>query len=93
MFVDFLFQLRAARVPATIREFLMLMEAMSKGVAGASVDDFYYLSRAALVKDEKYYDMFDRVFANFFCAALPICHHFFRLYCNSAGHYIVHVFL
>ena len=70
MFVDFLFQLRAARVPATIREFLMLMEAMSKGVAGASVDDFYYLSRAALVKDEKYYDMFDKVFANFFAGAM-----------------------
>ena len=39
MFVDFLYQLRAARVPTTIREFLMLMEAMSKGVAGASVDE------------------------------------------------------
>ncbi len=70
MFVDFLYQLRAARVPATIREFLMLMEAMGKGVAGTSVDEFYYLSRAALVKDEKYFDSFDKVFANFFAGAM-----------------------
>ncbi len=66
MFLGFFNQLKEARVPVTIREFLMLLEAMEKGVAGASVDDFYYLARSALVKDEKYYDRFDQVFGFYF---------------------------
>ena len=44
----------------------MLLEALDKYVAGFSVDDFYYLSRAALVKDEKFFDRYDRVFGQFF---------------------------
>lgn len=70
MFVDFFFQLRQARIPTTIREFLVMLEGMEKGVAGASVDDFYYLARTTLVKDEKYFDTFDMVFANFFRGAM-----------------------
>jgi len=70
VFVDFFYQLRAAQVPATIREYLMLLEAMGKGVAGANVDEFYYLARAAMVKDEKYFDTYDKVFANFFQGAM-----------------------
>ena len=66
MFVDFFYDLRAAGIPTTIREFLVLMEAMEKDVAGARVDHFYHLARAALVKDEKYFDKFDQVFAHFF---------------------------
>lgn len=66
MFIDFFYQLRDARVPVTIREYLMLLEAMESGVCGASVDDFYHLARAALVKDEKYFDKFDTVFGAFF---------------------------
>ena len=70
MFVDFFFQLREARIPTTIREYLVMLEGMEKGVAGASVDDFYYLARTTLVKDEKYFDTFDMVFANFFRGAM-----------------------
>lgn len=70
MFVDFFYLLRRARVPVTIREYLVLLEGMEKGVAGTSVDEFYYLARASLVKDEKYFDTFDQVFAHFFQGAM-----------------------
>ena len=66
MFLDFFHQLKDARVPVSIREYLMLLEAMESGICGASVDDFYYLARASLVKDEKYFDKFDTVFGAYF---------------------------
>ena len=66
MFVSFFLQLREARVPVTLREYLTLLEALKAGLADYSVDDFYCLSRAALVKDERNYDRFDRVFASYF---------------------------
>jgi len=66
MFVNFFAALKSANVPVTLKEYLMLMEAMSKQVTGDSVDDFYYLSRAALVKDERNLDKFDRTFAEVF---------------------------
>ena len=66
MFIDFFLKVKAAKIPATIREYLMLLEAMDKHVAGMGVDNFYYLSRSALVKDEKYFDRYDRVFGQFF---------------------------
>ncbi|MBM3554622.1 MAG: VWA domain-containing protein [Alphaproteobacteria bacterium] len=67
MFVDFFFELKKAKVPVTLREYLTLLEAMqAPGVHGYKVDDFYYLSRSALVKDEKNYDKFDRVFGHVF---------------------------
>ena len=66
MFVDFFYELRNIKIPVTIREFLMLLEAMEQGVCGESVDDFYYLARSALVKDERNYDRFDQVFGNYF---------------------------
>jgi uncharacterized protein with von Willebrand factor type A (vWA) domain len=62
MLIDFFYQLREARIPVSLTEFLTLLKAMEQQVAGYSVDDFYYLSRAALVKDERHYDRFDRVF-------------------------------
>ena len=62
MFVDFFYQLRDARIPVTIREFLTFLEALEKGVARGNIDEFYYLSRAALVKDERWFDTFDLVF-------------------------------
>ncbi len=62
MFIDFFLKLREAKVPVSIKEYLALMEAMDKGVADYSVDDFYFLSRAVLVKDERNIDKFDRVF-------------------------------
>jgi uncharacterized protein with von Willebrand factor type A (vWA) domain len=63
LFTQFLFALRGAGVPATTTEYLSLMAAMRAGVAAYSVDDFYYLSRTALVKDERHLDRFDKVFA------------------------------
>jgi uncharacterized protein with von Willebrand factor type A (vWA) domain len=66
MFINFLLELRKAKVPASLKEFLTLMEAMRRNVAAYSVDEFYYLARASLVKDERHIDKFDRVFAQCF---------------------------
>src|SRR5919107_1890951 len=66
MFVSFFHELKSAGVPVTLREYLTLMEAMQADVAGRRVEDFYYLSRAALVKDERNLDKFDRVFGHVF---------------------------
>ncbi|MEI7931995.1 MAG: VWA domain-containing protein, partial [Alphaproteobacteria bacterium] len=66
MFMHFFSELRQARVPVTLKEYLMLMEALDKGVIDRSVDSFYYLSRSALVKDEKHLDRFDKVFGHVF---------------------------
>ncbi|HEX7946082.1 MAG TPA: VWA domain-containing protein [Phenylobacterium sp.] len=66
MFMRFFTELRDAKVPVTLKEYLVLMEAMDKEIIDRSVDDFYYLSRSALVKDEKNLDKFDRVFAHVF---------------------------
>ena len=62
MFVQFFTALRAAEIPVTLREYLTLMEALDKDLAEKSVEDFYFLSRALLVKDERNLDKFDRVF-------------------------------
>src|SRR5690606_35985802 len=61
MFVNFFHDLKAAGVPVTLREYLTLMEAMDADLASRRVEDFYYLARAALVKDERNIDKFDRV--------------------------------
>jgi hypothetical protein len=66
MLEGFLIELRDAKLPVSLKEFLTLMEAMKRGVASWRVDDFYYLARAALVKDEKHLDKFDRVFGHYF---------------------------
>ena len=66
MFLQFFSALREAQLPITLREYLTLMEALDKGLADQSVDEFYYLSRAALVKDERNLDKFDRVFGTVF---------------------------
>ncbi len=66
MFTNFITQLRGAGLPVSITEYLTLMGAMKHGVAAYSIEDFYYLSRAALVKDERHLDRFDRVFGTVF---------------------------
>jgi uncharacterized protein with von Willebrand factor type A (vWA) domain len=66
MFMRFFTELREAKVPVSLKEYLMLMEALDKDVIDRSVEDFYFLSRSALVKDERNLDRFDRVFAEFF---------------------------
>jgi len=66
MFVAFFKELKTAGVQVTLREYLTLMEAMEKDLAGRRVEDFYYLARTALVKDERNLDKFDRVFGHVF---------------------------
>jgi len=58
--------LRRAEIPVSVTEYLTLLDALSRRVAGYSVDDFYYLTRASLVKDERHFDRFDRVFGAHF---------------------------
>src|ERR1700710_133817 len=66
MFLQFFTSLRDAQVPVTLREYLTLMEALSADLAEQTVENFYYLSRASLVKDERNLDKFDRVFGTVF---------------------------
>jgi uncharacterized protein len=66
MFISFFLELRAAKVPTSLREFLTLLEGMKEGVARFDIDEFYFLARAALVKDERHLDRFDRVFGHCF---------------------------
>ena len=66
MFVTFFQELKSAGVPVSLREYLTLMEAMDADLASRRIEDFYYLSRAALVKDERNLDKFDRVFSHVF---------------------------
>ena len=66
MLIDFFLKLKAAKVPVTTKEYLMLIEGMQKGVVGSSIDDFYYFSRTCLVKDEANFDKFDRAFGEYF---------------------------
>ena len=66
MLIDFFRALRDARVPVSIREFLTLLEALQRGVILPSLDEFYYLARLTLVKDEAHFDKFDRVFGLWF---------------------------
>ena len=62
MLINFFHGLRNAGVPVTTRELLDLMEGMKRNIAFCDIDEFYYLSRTCLVKDEKYFDRFDRAF-------------------------------
>ena len=66
MFVSFFSELKRAGLPVTLKEYLALMEGLEADVAGRRVDDFYFLARACLVKDERYLDRFDRVFGHVF---------------------------
>jgi uncharacterized protein with von Willebrand factor type A (vWA) domain len=66
MFVTFFQELKAVGVPVTLREYLTLMQAMNLDLADRRVEEFYYLARAALVKDERNLDKFDRVFGHVF---------------------------
>ncbi len=66
MFTTLFHELKAARLPVTLKEYLTLLEAVEAGVAGQRVEDFYYLARTALVKDERNLDRFDQVFGHVF---------------------------
>ncbi|MGA0797356.1 MAG: vWA domain-containing protein [Quisquiliibacterium sp.] len=73
MLIDFFLHLRVSKLPVSIKEFLMLLEAMAKQVIGPSIDDFYFLARATMVKDERNFDKFDKAFGAYFkgVSALP----------------------
>jgi uncharacterized protein with von Willebrand factor type A (vWA) domain len=64
--LDFFFQLRDAKIPVTVREYLTLLEGMKAQFMTPSLDNFYHLSRLTLVKDERFFDRFDQVFGNYF---------------------------
>ncbi|MCB2006152.1 MAG: VWA domain-containing protein [Rhodoferax sp.] len=80
MLIDFFYTLRSAKLPVSVKEYLVLLEALKEGVVGPNttqdgeadapsgykIDDFYYLSRTTLVKDEKHFDKFDRAFSAYF---------------------------
>ena len=66
MFATFFHELKAAKVPVTLKEYLTLMEALQADLADQRVEHFYYLSRATLVKDERHLDKFDQVFGHVF---------------------------
>ncbi|HEX5739773.1 MAG TPA: VWA domain-containing protein [Hydrogenophaga sp.] len=72
MLIDFFYTLRSAKLPVSVKEYLVLLEALKADVVGptnpeaCSMDDFYYLARTSLVKDEKHFDKFDRAFAAYF---------------------------
>jgi len=66
MFLSLFYQLKEAKVPVSLKEYLILLEAMEANVADYTVDNFYYLARSALVKDERYLDKFDQVFSHVF---------------------------
>ncbi len=73
MLVDFLLHLRTRQLPVSTKELLALLEALEARLVSASLDDFYLLARAVLVKDEAHYDRFDLAFGEFFrgIEALP----------------------
>ncbi|RDE49883.1 MAG: VWA domain-containing protein [Candidatus Accumulibacter meliphilus] len=73
MLIDFFLHLKENRLPVSIKEFLALLEALQQHVIEHSLDDFYVLSRAILVKDETHFDKFDRAFGEYFkgVEALP----------------------
>ena len=66
MLAGFFLKLKDAKLPVSIKEYLTLIEGMQKHVISPSIDDFYYLARTTLVKDESNFDKFDRAFGEFF---------------------------
>ena len=69
LFLDFFYFLRKQGLPVTGREWLVFIEALAKGLCAADLYRFYAIARATLVKDEKYYDLFDQCFAHYFTGA------------------------
>ena len=73
MLIDFFLHLKQRKLPVSTREYLTLLDAMKQHVAGCSIDDFYFLSRTCLVKNEALYDRYDQAFGEYFkgVTALP----------------------
>src|SRR5450755_1778602 len=66
MLVDFFLHLKAAKLPVSTREFLTLLDALKHDVVSGSIDDFYFLARTCMVKDEALYDRFNLAFGAYF---------------------------
>lgn len=66
MLIDFFFTLKDAKIPVSIKEFLVLLEALQKNISPTTLEDFYFLSRIILVKDEAHFDKFDKAFGLYF---------------------------
>ena len=66
MLIDFFMELRRAKIPVSLREYLDLLEALQQRVVFADLDEFYFLSRTCMVKDERHFDKFDRAFGAYF---------------------------
>src|SRR6195952_3122015 len=66
MLIDFFYSLRGAKLPVSVKEYLTLLEALKAKVIGPSIDEFYFLARMTLIKDEKYFDKFDQAFGSYF---------------------------
>ncbi|MET3107551.1 uncharacterized protein with von Willebrand factor type A (vWA) domain [Oxalobacteraceae bacterium GrIS 2.11] len=66
MLIGFFFALKDAKVPVSIKEFLMLLEALQKNLASTSLEEFYFLARLVMVKDEAHFDKFDKAFGQYF---------------------------
>ena len=71
MFTNLFYELKSAKLPVSLREYLTLLEAMNERVVQYDLNDFYYLSRSALVKDERNLDKFDQVFGKVFKGVEP----------------------
>ena len=66
MLIGFFFAMKDAKIPVSIKEFLTLLEALQSQLASGSLDDFYFLARLIMVKDEAHFDQFDQVFGRYF---------------------------
>ena len=66
MLINFFMELKKARIPVSITELLQLIEVLKARLVYADIDEFYYLSRMTMVKDERHYDKFDRAFSAYF---------------------------
>ena len=72
MLIEFFLQLKSGGIPVSIKEFLTLIAALEKRVIFGSFDDFYHLARTCLVKDEKYFDRYDRVFSAYYKGIIEV---------------------
>ena len=83
MLIDFFFTLRDGGLPVSVTEYLALIEGLEKRVVYANIDEFYHLSRTAMVKKESDYDKFDRAFGVYF--VIP------HRWCTRRGAFSTHV--
>lgn len=72
MLIDFFLRLKDAKLPISIGEFLVLLDALHKDIIAPSLDEFYFLARTTLLKDKAYYDKFDQAFGRHFKGATDV---------------------